>query len=138
VKRLGVNLSDTKYTLKQMAKLSITSGKISEIHVKNLQIWPFVFFNGVRTVNIDYDLTTNNCVSYDTDSKGEIDYKFSKPITDHFHISYDLDIDETQDNSNLEKRFDALEKSVQTIFWAGIPLKVSFNGRNVYGSKKNG
>lgn len=125
-------MSDTRDTLKQMAKLSITSGKISEIHVKNLQMWPLVFFNGVRTVNVKYDLTTNNCVNYETSQTGEIDYKFSKPVTDHFHISYDLDIDETQDNSNIEKRFEAMEKSIQSIFWSGIPLSIAFNGRNVY------
>jgi hypothetical protein len=130
-------LSDTKDTIKKMAQFAISTNKISEIQIKNLQMWPFVFFNGVKSVNIDYDLTTNNAVSYEANKDNDIKYKFAKPITDHFHISYDLEIDENQDNSHIEKRFKALENSIQTLFWSGIPLSVAFNGRNVYKSKND-
>lgn len=130
-------MSNTKDTIKQMAKFAISTNKISEIQVRNLQTWPFVFFNGVKSVSIDYDLTTNNAVSYETNKDNDVNYKFAKPSTDHFHISYDLEIDETQDNSHIEKRFEALEKSIQTLFWSGIPLSISFNSRNVYKSKND-
>jgi len=130
-------LSDTKETLRNMAKFAISTNQISEVHVKNLKLWPFIFFNGVKSVKLDYDLTTNSRVTSDTDEKtGNVEYRFDDPDTKNFHISYDLEIDESQDNSNLEKRFDALEKSVYTLFWAGIPVEVAFNGKRVYQTKK--
>ena len=128
---------DAREMLKKMAQLSITTNQINEIQQKNLKMYPFVFFNGVRSVSIDYDLTNESKVNYDTNPKTmEIVYKFDKPIVDNFKVSYDLQIDESEDNSHLEKRFDALEKSIATLFWNGIPLEVKFNGKIVYTSKK--
>lgn len=129
---------DSREMLKKMAQLSITTNQINEIQQKNLKMYPFVFFNGVKSVSIEYDLTNQSKVNYDTDPKTmEIVYKFDKPMVDNFKVAYDLKIDETQDNSHMEKRFDALEKSIATLFWNGIPLEVKFNGKEVYKSKKN-
>ena len=130
---------DAREMLKKMAQLSITTNQINEIQQKNLKMYPFVFFNGVSSVSIEYDLTNESNVNYDTNPKTmEIVYKFDKPIVDNFKVSYDLQIDESQDNSHIEKRFDALEKSIATLFWNGIPLEVKFNGKTVYKSKENG
>lgn len=129
---------DTKETLKKMAQFSISTNQINEIQEKNLKIYPFVFFNGVKSVSIEYDLTTHNSVDYETNPKTlDITYKFNKPNTDNFKISYDLAIDESQENHHMEKRFEALEKSVATLLWRGIPIEVAFNGKNVYKSKSN-
>lgn len=129
---------DPREMLKKMAQLSITTNQINEIQQKNLKMYPFVFFNGVKSVSIEYDLTNQSKVNYDTDPKTmEIVYKFDKPIVDNFKVLYDLKIDETQDNPHMEKRFDALEKSIATLFWNGIPIEVKFNGKSVYTSKKN-
>lgn len=129
---------DAKEMLKKMAQLSITTNQINEIQQKNLKMYPFVFFNGVKSVSIEYDLTNESKVNYDTDPKTmEIVYKFDKPMVDNFKVSYSLEIDESQDNSHMEKRFDALEKSIATLFWKGIPVEVKFNGKTVYTSKNN-
>lgn len=137
----SLTLSDEKEVkeiVKKMAQFSISTNQINEIQEKNLKMYPFVFFNGVKSVKIEYDLTNHSKVEYDTNPKTmEIVYKFDKPVTENFKVLYDLSIDEAQDNSNLEKRFDALEKSIHNLFWNGIPVEVAFNGKNVYKSKTN-
>lgn len=121
-----------------MAQFSISNNQINEVQQKNLKAYPFIFFNGVKSVKIEYDLTNHSKVEYDTNPKSlEIVYKFGKPVTDNFHISYDIEIDESDPNPHMEKLFEALEKAVQTLFWRGIPLKVVFNGKTVYSSKKD-
>jgi hypothetical protein len=127
---------EIKDTIKKMAQFSISTNQINEIQEKNLKMYPFIFFNGVKSVKIEYDLTNHSKVDYDTNPKTmEIVYKFDKPITENFKIKYDLTIDESQDNTNIEKRFEILEKSIYNLFWNGIPIEVSFNGNNVYKSK---
>jgi len=129
---------DSREMLQKMAQLSISTNQINEIQQKNLKMYPFVFFNGVKSVSIDYDLTNQSKVNYDTNPKTmEIVYKFDKPIMDNFKVSYNLEIDETEDNSHMPKRFEALEKAIWTLFWKDIPVEVKFNGKDVYTSKKN-
>lgn len=132
------NENETKDILKKMAQLTISSNQINEVQQKNLKMYALVFFNGVKTVKIDYDLTNTSTVDFDTDPvKMDIVYKFQKPKTDNFKITYYLEIDESQGNSSLDKRFDALEKAIATLFWTGIPIEVLFNGKSVYKSVQN-
>ena len=50
-------MSDSlKKHLKELAQLSMLANRISEIQEKNLKLFPFVFFEGLKEVTIDYDL----------------------------------------------------------------------------------
>lgn len=130
--------SDVKETLKKMAQFSISTNKINEVQEKNLKMYPFVFFNGVKSARIEYDLINHSNVDYDTNPKTfEIVYRFNKPKTDNFKLIYDLEMETSANNEHLEKRFEALEKSVATLLWKGIPLEVHFNGKKVYPGEKN-
>jgi|GEM_PF-2640723 len=129
---------EIKEVVNKMAQLSISTNMINQIQQENLKMYPFVFFNGIKSVKIDYDLTSLSRVETENDPKNlNITYKFDTPITEHFCIVYDLEIDESQDNGNLDKRFEALEKSISTLFWNGIFVEVNFNGKNVHKSVKN-
>lgn len=129
---------EIRETLTGMAKLSISTNTLNEIHIKNLKAYPYVFFNGVKAVQIDYNLHTDSKIDYETDKKSfEIKYNINKPDTSHFFIKYSLQIDETQDNSHLENRFIALENAIRTLFWVGIPLEVYFNGNKMYKSEQD-
>lgn len=110
-------------TIREMAKLTMLSNKINEIQEKNLKMFPLVFFNGVRKVVIDYDLTVNKTLD-DT------------PATTNSWVHYDLTIDETQENPKLDFRFEHLEKNVRNLFWNNVKIKVLFNDRIVFESKK--
>ena len=116
-------LGETHAKLREMANLAIFSNKITEFHEKNMKMYPLVYFNGVSSVKIDYDLSHTKTV-------GDV------PVSSQSMVSYYLEIDETQDNSHLDNRFIALEKSVRTLFWKDVVVEVFFNNRIVYKSKK--
>jgi len=119
-----------------MAQLSIHSNRINEVHELNLKTYPFLFFNGVKSAKIEYNLENQSIVDYEADNKKiEIRYKLDKPKIDHFKIIYDLSIDETIQNEYLDKRFEALERSISALLWNGIFLEVIFNNKSVYKSK---
>jgi hypothetical protein len=107
-------------TIKEMAKLSLVFNKINDIQIKNLQMFPLIFFNGVKSATIDYDFSNDFGLSGDAKKNS-------------FLVSYKLNIDETAENSNLDKRFDALANSVRGLFWNGIKVEVFFNEKLVFG-----
>lgn len=116
--------SEIKEKIKDMAKLSVLSGRINEIQEKNIKMYPLIMFMGVRSVKIDYDLAHRKTMGHEE----------FKPDS---NISFYLDIDEREDNTKLDKRFKGLEDAVRTIFWRDIIINVYFNNKLVYKSKEN-
>jgi len=114
----------TNETLREMARLTALSGRISDVQSKNLQYFPLVFFESVKQVKIDYDLAP-------TKSMGD------EPTQSNSIVSYFIELDESQ-NSDLDKRFLALEKSVKTLFWTDLVVEIYFNDQIKYKSKKHG
>jgi hypothetical protein len=47
-----------KETLKDLLQGTIMTGQISEVHIKNLKAYPFIFLAGVEEVEISYDIST--------------------------------------------------------------------------------
>lgn len=111
--------------LKEMATLTLLSNQINEIQMKNMKMFPLVFFNGVKSVKIDYDLAHKKMSGDD-------------PVENNSAVSYFLDIDETKDNGFLDKRFAHLEAAIRGLFWNDIKVEVYFNKRIVFKSVKNG
>lgn len=110
--------------IRDMAKLSILANRISEIQEKNLKTYPFVFFNEVKSVTIDYNL-------------GRMQTKQAskeKEIKWDTWISYYLELDESS-NPNQDKRFSSLEDAARTLFWNDLTVRVYFNNKKVYESK---
>lgn len=107
--------------VREMAKLTMLSNKINEIQEKNLKMFPLVFFNGVKSVKIDYDLGSE--ITDDTAS-GHRNF-----------VKYSISLDDTQDNGKPELRFEHLSKSVRGLFWNNIDVVVLFNGKKVYENK---
>lgn len=121
---------DVRDTVRGMAALVVSSNRISQVHEKSLLAYPFIFFDGIKEVRIDYDLSHRHDV--DLDSKNNITVK---PPLQHCYVSYYLIMDDTV-NTNLDRRFQALEDSVKTLFWKDLTVKVYFNEKIVYESKK--
>lgn len=111
--------------VKDMATLTLLTNKINPIQEKNLKLYPLIFFNGVKTVNIKYDLSSNK-----TEEDG--------PAMNDSYMVYDLEIDATQENEKLDVRFKHLETAVRQLFWNNIRIKLRFNGQVVQESVKNG
>lgn len=115
-------MSDTKQKLKEMAQLSLLANRISETQELNLKNFPFVFFESVSGVRIDYDL------SHTVNEE-------AKELCHASHVTYKLELDEKYNTQFLDKRFSAIETSVRTLFWKDIKVMVYFNDKLVYESK---
>jgi hypothetical protein len=114
-------LSDIiKTQLREMAQLSVLSNRISEIQEKNLKMYPFVFFNDVKSVKIEFDLSK-------VDDNGLMNHG------DH-HVTYFLDVLE-ETNPQPEKRMSAIEAATRTLFWNDLKVRVVVNGKLAYESK---
>jgi len=99
--------------LKDMKKAAVMSGRLSELHVKNIQMYPFVFFDNVTHVDIDYniDMSQESSQSY---------------------MNFSLKMKKKPKNIlNLDKRMQALRSSIETLLWSGIKISVSINGQDV-------
>lgn len=125
----------TQETIREMARLSILSNRISDVQEKNLKLYPFIFFDGIKNISIDYDFSTNVNVDTEKDNKkAEILYKIKNVDTSKFRISYHIELDQTT-YDNLDKRFNALEQAVRSLFWNNVRVEVFFNNKEVYKSK---
>jgi hypothetical protein len=110
----------TMESIKEMARLTVFSGRLNDFQQKNLKMFPMVFFNGVSSVKIDYDLSTSPA--------GELGKAYNKSS-----ISYHLNLDENQ--SDTDKRFAFLTRSVRMLLWNDIQVSVYFNDIKVFESK---
>jgi hypothetical protein len=99
-------------SIKDLTSLGIFSGRISEVHFKNLQSFPFMFFGDLTQVALDYDI--------------------GQKKEQNSWVSYDLSI--SKENDSLDKRFFALESAVRAIFWKEVVVKISINEKEVYKS----
>jgi len=116
--------------LSEMARLTALSNRISEVQIKNLQMFPLVFFDGVTECKIDYDLGHKADVLEDPEGKIVI----NAPVRNNY-IAYYLVIDKSK-QADLDKRYQALEQAVRTLFWNDVAVEVYFNGNIKYKSRK--
>jgi hypothetical protein len=117
-------------TVRGMAALTLTSNRISEVHEKSMKNYPFIYFDGVSSVRIDYDLSHQSDVEVDKLNNVRV----NSPLR-HCFVAYYLTLDERQLDENLKQRFAALETSTRTLFWKDLPVKIYFNERLVYESR---
>lgn len=129
--------SSTEEQVREMARLTLLTNTLNPIQEKNLKMYPLVFFNSVASARMEYDLSNAQMVEDSEDSKNvEVNYKFNKPRVSHLRVSYYLEIPEdSKDNGSIEKRFEALEKSVRNLLWSEIRVQVFINGKLEYESK---
>lgn len=114
--------ASTKKLLSEMAQLTALSGRISELQAHNLKLFPLVFFDGIEEVKIEYDLAPIKTMD-------------DEPTFSNSIVSYHLTVDESK-NTDLEKRFIALESSIRCLFWSDVVTEVYFNDKIKYKSTK--
>lgn len=129
-------MSDEQQTRKmvdEMAQLAILSGKISDAHQKSLKTYPFIFFDGVKTATIDYDLSSDSMIDTEEDKKKvTVKYNMKGVKTGHMRVSYYLEFYDGFINDHQEKRFTAIENAVRTLFWKDVKVEVFFNNKLAY------
>lgn len=125
-----VSQPTTTELLSEMARLTTLSGRISDVQIRNLKMFPLVFFEQVQEVRVAYDLGHKSDVLEDTAGNLVI----NAPTRNNY-VAYYLILDESK-NEDLDKRYLALEKSVRTLFWTDLSVEVYFNEKIKYKSVK--
>lgn len=90
-------------------------GRVPETHIKNLQSFPYIYFNDVKEAKLDYSVST-------TDKTELTEFK------------YDLTLD-LSTNDQLDKRYKALVAAVRALFWKEASIQISINGKGAYKSE---
>lgn len=107
-------MSDNTTPLGDLTKLMLFFGKVSEVHLKNLQSFPFIYFNGLTEAKLDYSIATTDKNEATT-------------------FIYDLSLS-LESNDMLDKRYKALESAVRGLFWKEAGIQIKINGEEVYKS----
>lgn len=47
------------YSPKDLMKGTVMTGNLSEVHVKNLKMYPFIFLDEIKEASISYDIVTD-------------------------------------------------------------------------------
>jgi hypothetical protein len=120
-----------------MAKLTLLTNKINPIQEKNLKMYPLVFFNGIKSAKVDFDLSNDQMLVDSNENKSdlEITYQFNKAETRHLRVSYHLEIDEAADNHSLSERYSAITQAVRNLFFKETKVQVFINTKLAYESK---
>ena len=98
-----------------LTKLMVFFGRVPETHIKALKEYPWIFFNDLSEVKLDYSIET-------TDK------------TKSTKFLYDLTL-LLEKNDNLDKRYKALESAIRTLFWKEVLVEIKINGQEVYKSE---
>lgn len=105
-------------------------------------MYPLVFFNGVKTAKIDFDLsseqliqTLENVKKVGDHNELEVKYQFEKPDTRHLRVSYHLEIEDGADNHTMAARFSAITQAVHNLLFKEIKVQVYINLKLAYESK---
>lgn len=108
-------MSSTKAVLNELAQLTMLTGRISETHQKNMEMFPKVFFHGVKEFEIDYDIATNR--------------------EDSSTVIYKLQIDPVAPNDLPSMRYKSLENAIRTLFWKEVRVEIQINNEEVFKSE---
>jgi hypothetical protein len=119
---LSEPIDDVQQYVTEMAKAAVLSDRLNEIQERNLKLYPLVFFEAVRTAEIDYDFSAR---------RDPGDAKKKAPP----RVAYNLRLDESR-NPDADKRFKLLELAVRRLLWKDLVVKLSFNGTLKFESEK--
>lgn len=99
----------TEDYLKELNKGVMLTGMLSEIHINNLQYYAFVFFDNIKSVEIDYNIDT-------TGSNQSYVHYYIKTKNARASIG-----------AKAKLRLSAIEQAVEKLLWKNIEVKVYKN-----------
>ncbi len=116
-------MDDVKGYLKDLNTGLALIGKLSEVHVKNMQMYPFVFFDSLVSANISYDIKTD---------PSEIESGQPSSIT------YELSFAGDESPLNLAEGFKNTKLALSTLFGQKIRLTIKDQyGQILMGERSN-
>ena len=102
---------ENQIPIKDLAKAVLLSGNLSDIHIKNIQTYPLIIFNGVEEVEAHYDINTDRSTVRETPSFIE------------YHLTFKKGTRQPK-KEELEKRMKYLTDAIATLLWTGIEVRV--------------
>ena len=87
-----------------------------------MALFPRIFFDGVRQIEVEFDLQRTDLPDTVAECANWVEYDLT--IADQFHSA---------NHHALEKRYEALENAIRTLFWSDIKVSITINGNKVYG-----
>lgn len=102
----------TEQQVREMARLTMLSNRLNEIQEKNLRMYPYVFFDHVKTVTITFDL---ECRPDSVDKRETF-------------VKYQIQVDPTKPMDNKENRIKALVQATRNLFWTDLKVEIEFPG----------
>lgn len=104
--------------LEDMRKITMLTGEISSVHQKSLMKWPYIVFDNVESVEINYDLSKS---TFETQNQNLVE----------FHV-----FTSDQNIQDLDKKCETLNMWVKDMFWNETHTKVYINKSIVYPANK--
>lgn len=93
----------------------IFSGNISSWQLQNLQTWPYIVFDNIDTVHIEYNFKKWN------EENGEADVGSGKVV-------FDIKFSEEPKEDDLEKRIEDLKFWTKAMFWQETEVLIKKDG----------
>jgi hypothetical protein len=102
----------TRAQIREMARLTMLSNRLNPIQQKNLEVYPYIFFEGVKKGTIVFDL---ECRPDPQDQKKT-------------YVNYTIEIDPEVAVTFEERRREALRTAVRTLFWSNVEVGIEIKG----------
>lgn len=109
-----------KEIIDDMRRITMLTGEISSIHIKSLRQWCFVVFDGVESVEIEYDLTKDTTKSV---GEGFVNFKMN---------ASNIELADFKKQGEFGKRCQTLATWVRNMFWPEIRVTMYLNGQGYY------
>lgn len=113
---------DTEKLVDDHRKMVALTGNLSDFQLENLKKWPFVVFNNLSKVTVDYNFTSNN--EKDKKDSEERDDLCAGQVTFNFHFSGDHQLSKEE----LQKRLEHLTLWTKFMFWKDTEVKFQVEG----------
>jgi hypothetical protein len=114
-------VKDGKGLIKDLAIGSILTGRVSEVHLHNMKIYPFVFIDNVDRAEISYDIIT--------------DLTNTMPGS-HSTVVYVLRFTDSGKPETLDSGAENLKKALSALFTQNIKLVLKDHNEQVLWEEK--
>lgn len=104
-----MSTSDVEKTLVDLKNMSILTGELAELHIKNLKAFPYIFFDHITSCELSWDINLQR----------EANKKTS-------WVKYNLTIKES--NDLMQNRVERMTWSVKNLLWNDTEVYVYVNG----------
>lgn len=112
-----MSVEETGKVLQDLKKIVMLTGQLSEVHVSTLKNSPFIFFDGLKKLELSYDIKVG-----DTAGMPGMGSK----------VAFVLHLDKSTPNDFMEKRVSALKKTVHAILWPEVMVSITDeNGKDL-------